>query len=114
MSDALEENTRDKLYTCLSDTINGERDLVEDNNIFIYQRMDERGGLFRSKQRRQEEKNLAQEMRAYIVVSRVIYGETWLNYLMGLDVSYNSDTPFEKLDYGYTTECRLGMRFFTW
>ena len=37
-----------------------------------------------------------------------------MHYLGGLDISYHSDTPFEKLDDGYKTECRLGMRFFTW
>ena len=59
------------------------------------------------------QKYLTKEMRAYILVSHVIYGETWLHDLGGLDVSYNSDTTFEKLDDGYKTECRLGMRFFT-
>ena len=34
MSDALELNTRYKLYIWLSDTTNGKRDLVEGNNIF--------------------------------------------------------------------------------
>ena len=33
---------------------------------------------------------------------------------MGLGVSYHSDTPFERLDYGYTTECILGMIFVNW
>ena len=51
MADALEENTRYKLCICLSDTTNGKIYLVEGNNIFIYQRMDDRGGLFRAKQR---------------------------------------------------------------
>ena len=32
----------------------------------------------------------------------------------GVDVSYYSGTPFEQLDDGYTTECRLGMIFVTW
>ena len=31
-----------------------------------------------------------------------------------VDVSYYSYTPFEQLDYGYTTERRLGIRFGTW
>ena len=47
MSYALAENTIDKLYILLSDTTNGERDLVEGNNNFISQRMDKRGILFR-------------------------------------------------------------------
>ena len=46
---------------------------------------------------------LAKEMSAYIFVCHVIDGETWLHDLGGLDVSYHSDTPFERLDYGYTT-----------
>ena len=37
-----------------------------------------------------------------------------LNKLGGVYVSYHSDTTFERLDYGYTTECRLGMIFVTW
>ena len=53
-------------------------------------------------------------MRAYILVIRVMDGDTWLNYSGGLDVSYHSDTRFEQLDDGYKTECRLGTRFFTW
>ena len=59
-------------------------------------------------------KYLAKEMRAYIFVNSLIDRETWLHYLGGLDVTYNSDTPYERLDDGYTTECRLGMRFVTW
>ena len=50
-------------------------------------------------------------MRAYISVIYVIHVDTWLDCLGGLDVSYLSDIPFEQLDDGYTTECRLGMRF---
>ena len=46
--------------------------------------------------------------------SRVIDGETWFHDLGVLDVSYNSDTPFEQLDDGYTTECRIGIIFVTW
>ena len=52
-------------------------------------------------------------MRAYILLSPIIDGETWLYDLGGFDVSYFSDTPFERLDDGYTTECRLGVRFVT-
>ena len=43
-------------------------------------------------------KYIAKEMRVYILVSHVIDGETWLNDLGRLDVSYHSDTPFEPLD----------------
>ena len=53
-------------------------------------------------------------MREYILVSHVIYGETWLHDLGRLDVSYHSDSPFERLDCGYKTECRRGMIFVTW
>ena len=49
-----------------------------------------------------------------MLVSHVIYGETWLHDLGGISVSYNSETPYERLDDGYTTECRPGMIFFTW
>ena len=53
-------------------------------------------------------------MRANILVSCVIDGKTWLHNLGGIGVSYHSDTPFERLDEGYTTKCKLGIRFFTW
>ena len=32
----------------------------------------------------------------------------------GIDASYLSDIHFERLSAGDTTECRLGMIFFTW
>ena len=41
-------------------------------------------------------------------------GYTWLHYLGRIYVSYLLDTPFGQLDYGFTTECRLVMIFFTW
>ena len=53
-------------------------------------------------------------MRAYILVSYIIDGETWLHDLGGLALSYLSYIPFGELDYGYTTECILGMIFVTW
>ena len=49
ISDDLEENTRDKIYICLSDTPNGEIYIVKDNNIFISQIFDEREGVIKSK-----------------------------------------------------------------
>ena len=60
------------------------------------------------------QKYLAKEMRAYILASYVNNGETLLHDLVGIAVSYLSDTSFGLLDNGYTTECRLGMIFFTW
>ena len=48
------------------------------------------------------------------MLSHVIDGDTWLNYLGGGYVSYLSYIPFYRLDDGYTTECRLGIIFFTW
>ena len=48
------------------------------------------------------------------MVGRVIDGETWLHDLVGIDVLYHSDTPFERLGDGYTTECILGVIFVTW
>ena len=44
----------------------------------------------------------------------VIDGETCLHDLGGGSIYYISYTTFELLDYGYTTECRLRIRFFTW
>ena len=52
-------------------------------------------------------------MGAYIFVSRVIDGDKWLHDLGGLDFTYHSGTPFERLDDANKTECRLGMIFFT-
>ena len=60
------------------------------------------------------QKYLAKEMRAYILVSHVIDGETQLYDLGGISVSYILYIPFERLDCGYKTECRPGMRFVTW
>ena len=60
------------------------------------------------------QKYLAREMRAYILVSYVIYGETWFHYLWGVAVYYLSEIPFERLDDGYKTECIIGMIFLTW
>ena len=57
MSDALEENTRDKIYIWLSETTNRKNNLVEGNNIFISQRMGDRDGLFIEKGRWTEGKN---------------------------------------------------------
>ena len=48
------------------------------------------------------------------MVRRLINGDIWLHDLGGIDVSYHSDKPFEQLDDGYTTDCRLGMIFVTW
>ena len=59
-------------------------------------------------------KYLAKEIRAYILVSHVIFGNTWLHDLGGIYVSCLSYIPCERLDDGYTTECRLGMIFVTW
>ena len=53
----------------------------------------------------------AKDIRAYILVSYVIDGETWSHDLGGLSVSYISDIPFERLYDGYTTDCRLGIRY---
>ena len=53
-------------------------------------------------------------MRVYTFVSYVIDGETWFYDLGGLAVYYLLDTFFEWPDDGYTTECRLGIRFLTW
>ena len=48
------------------------------------------------------------------MVSNIIDGETWLHDLGGISASYISYIPFEQIDYGYTTECILGMIFVTW
>ena len=53
-------------------------------------------------------------MKAKFFVSRVIDKEKWLHYLGGGYVSYISYIPFERLDDGYKTECRLGVIFVTW
>ena len=53
-------------------------------------------------------------MRPYILVSHVFYGETFLHDLGGIFVSYISYIPFERLDDGYTNECKPGITFVTW
>ena len=58
--------------------------------------------------------DIAKEIRAYILVSYVIYRETWLNDLGDIDVTFISDITFRLLDEGYTTECIIGMIFGTW
>ena len=70
------------------------------------------GGYSEQNEYDQHEKYLANEMRAYILVSHVINWETWLHALGMLYTSYNSDTSIEQLDDGYKTECRLRMSFF--
>ena len=52
-----------------------------------------KGGYLETNEDDQKGKNIAKEMREYILVSHAINGETWLHDLGGLDVSYNSDTP---------------------
>ena len=90
MSNALEENNRDKLYICLYDTTNVERDLVEGNNIFLFLREWMReGGYSEQNEDDQKEKYIAKEMRVHILANLVIGGETWLHDLGGLDVSYH-------------------------
>ena len=87
MSDTLEENNRDKLYIWISETTNDKKDIVEGNNIFISQRMGERGRLFRAKVRWSEGKKILQRRR-YILMSCVIDGDTQLHDLGGLAFSY--------------------------
>ena len=43
-------------------------------------------------------KYLANETKAYILVSNVIDGETWFHALGGLYFPYHLDIPFERLD----------------
>ena len=49
MSDAIEENTRDKLYIWISDKTNRMIYLVEGNNIFYFLDNGWERGLFRAK-----------------------------------------------------------------
>ena len=83
--------------------------------LFLFiQRMYEIGGLFRAKQRWTEGKTSSKGNEGvYFDESYNKWGDM-VAWLGGIDVSYHSDTPFEWLDYGYTTECRLGMIFITW
>ena len=57
--------------------------------------------------------DLTKEMGVFISVSCVIDGDTWLNDSGWLAVYYLSDITPERLDDGYTTECRIGMIFVT-
>ena len=53
-------------------------------------------------------------MRASILVRYSIGGETWLHDFMGIAVSYVSLIHFERISAVDTTECILGVVFFTW
>ena len=53
-------------------------------------------------------------MRSSILARYIIGRETRLHDLGGIAVSYLSDTHFEILAYGDTTDCRLGTVFVTW
>ena len=53
-------------------------------------------------------------MRASILVRYVIGGDTRSHDLGGVAASYLSDIHFELISSGDTTECILGVRFFTW
>ena len=60
------------------------------------------------------QKYISKEIGDPILVRFIISRETWLNNFGGLAVSYISDIHFERLAAGDTTECRLGITFFTW
>ena len=60
MSDALEENTRDKLYIRLSDTTNGKRDLLKGNNIINLSENGLERGVIQRKMRMTRRKNIFQ------------------------------------------------------
>ena len=68
-----------------------------------------REGVYSEQNEDDQKKNLAKEIRACILVSCVLDAEAWLHNLGELDVSYNAYIPFERLDYGYTTEFRIGV-----
>ena len=70
--------------------------------------MGDRYGLLISKGRRPEGKNTLQRK------CHIIDEDKWFNDLGQNSVSYLWYIPCEQIDYGYTTECRLGMIFFTW
>ena len=64
--------------------------------FFISQRM----GVQIKMNMTRRQTDIAKEMRAYILLSYVIYGDTWLHDLWGLDDSCLSYIPFEKPDDG--------------
>ena len=54
------QNTIDKMYLWISEPTNGSKYLVKGKKLFVYQRMDERGGLFREKVKLPDGKNSLQ------------------------------------------------------
>ena len=83
--------------------------------LFIYHRMGERGGLFRTKGRWPEGKNSLQ-MKVYCLFwwGVLSLGRHGCIIWGGGDVSYNPYIHFERIYDRDTTECRLGMILFTW
>ena len=73
--------------------------------LFLIEWMREGGVIKRKMKMTRRKQYIAKEMRAYILVSRVIDGETCLHDLGGIDDNYHLDIPFERLDDGYTTLC---------
>ena len=82
--------------------------------FFIYQRMEERGRLFRAKRRWLEGKKYCKgDEGVYFGESCNRWGDMVAWYMWTWCFWY-SDTPFERIDDGYITECKLGMIFVTW
>ena len=55
-----------------------------------------------------KKKHLEKEIRAYILVIRVINGDTWLHDLGGLDVSYIQTRPLNDLMMDTQLSIKLG------
>ena len=88
---------------------------MEDKNIvYLSTNGLERGFIQSKRNMTRRHKELAKEISSYIYFSYLTNGVTFLHNLWGLDVSYLPDIPFELLDNGYTTDCKLGVIFVTW
>ena len=115
MYDSLQQNGRDKIYIWIYEPFNDAKYIIK---VFLFFYLSDNGLEMEVIQSRRKmdgiQKELTKETREYIFESYVINGETWFHDLGGLAVYYLSDTPFEKLASGDITDCRLGMRLFTW
>ena len=84
---------------------------IEGNNTFYLSYIGWEKRVIQIKKRFSEGKNILQRKWGRIFWCYVIDGYTWFHNLGGLDVFYLSDIPFEQIDYGYKTECIIGMIF---
>ena len=88
------------IYMWISEPTDGAKYSFRVTTLFIYHRMGDGEGCSDQNNRTRRQKQLENKMRESILVVYVIDGETWLQNLVGVDVSYLSYIHFEQLDAG--------------